>query len=92
MITSWWRCRTEGAIPDLKFHTAGVNCITCMQVLAGAGLTDGAAVDAWSLGCILAELALKRPLFPCNSPSQLLSQVRAYCNCLCCCRTEYMRV
>ena len=46
-----------------------------MQVVAGAGLTDGAAVDAWSLGCILAELALKRPLFPCSSPSQLLAQV-----------------
>ena len=48
-----------------------------MQVVAGAGLTDGAAVDAWSLGCILAELALKRPLFPCNSSSQLLAQVHA---------------
>ena len=51
--------------------------IAGLQVLAGAGLTDGAAVDAWSLGCILAELALKRPLFPCNSPSQLLAQVHA---------------
>lgn len=46
-----------------------------MQVVAGCGLTDGAALDAWSLGCILAELALKRPLFPCNSPSELLAQV-----------------
>ena len=46
-----------------------------VQVVAGAGLTDGSALDAWSLGCILAELALKRPLFPCNSPSELLAQV-----------------
>ena len=46
-----------------------------LQVVAGDGLTDGPAVDAWSLGCILAELALKRPLFPANSASQLLAQV-----------------
>ncbi len=56
--------------------------VTGVQVLAGAGLTDGGAVDAWSLGCILAELALKRPLFPCNSPSQLLAQVHALQLCL----------
>jgi serine/threonine protein kinase len=46
-----------------------------LQVVAGGGLTDGPAVDAWSLGCILAELALNRPLFPANSASQLLTQV-----------------
>ena len=44
-------------------------------MVTGGGLTDGPAVDAWSLGCILAELALKRPLFPANSASQLLAQV-----------------
>ena len=36
----------------------------------------GAAADCWSLGAILAELALCRPLFPCHCPSQLLRQVR----------------
>ena len=38
-------------------------------------MTLGTALDVWSLGCILAELVLKRPLFPCNTPSQLLTQV-----------------
>lgn len=41
-------------------------------VRGGAG---GAPADCWSLGVILAELALRRPLFPCHSPSQLLRQV-----------------
>ena len=49
--------------------------VAFMQVVAGHGVTLGAALDVWSLGCILAELVLKRPLFPCNTPSQLLTQV-----------------
>lgn len=36
----------------------------------------GPAMDAWSLGCVLAELALQRPLFPADSPAQLLLQAR----------------
>ena len=32
-------------------------------------------LDCWSLGAMLAELALHRPLFPCHSPAQLLQQV-----------------
>ena len=36
----------------------------------------GPAMDAWSLGCVLAELALQRPLFPADSPAQLLAQAR----------------
>jgi serine/threonine protein kinase len=42
------------------------------QVALGRG--GGAALDAWSLGCVLAELALQRPLFPAHAPSQLLAQ------------------
>ena len=49
--------------------------VASMQVVAGQGVTLGAALDVWSLGCILAELVLKRPLFPCNAPSQLFTQV-----------------
>lgn len=37
----------------------------------------GTAIDMWSVGCILVELALHRPLFPCHTPSQLLQQVSA---------------
>ena len=32
-------------------------------------------MDIWSLGCILAEFALQRPLFPADSPAALLEQV-----------------
>ncbi len=35
------------------------------EVLVGAGFTR--AVDVWSLGCVLAELVLGRPLFPSHS-------------------------
>lgn len=32
----------------------------------------------WSLGCVLAEVALQRPLFPAHTPSELLRQVRIF--------------
>ncbi|KAK9849802.1 hypothetical protein WJX84_004936 [Apatococcus fuscideae] len=37
----------------------------------------GAPMDLWSLGAILAELILHRPLFPAHTPKQLLQQVAA---------------
>jgi serine/threonine protein kinase len=36
------------------------------------GLPCGNAVDEWSIGVVLAEVALKRPLFPCTSPMDLV--------------------
>ena len=33
------------------------------------------ASDMWSLGCVLAEMALRRPLFPVRSPAELLRHV-----------------
>lgn len=35
----------------------------------------GPPADMWSLGCILAEVALQRPLFPAHTPAGLLRQV-----------------
>ncbi|CAL8471251.1 g10793 [Coccomyxa elongata] len=45
------------------------------EVALGQGSPLGTALDMWSLGCILAELALQQPLFPCHSPAQLIQQM-----------------
>ncbi|KAK9918761.1 hypothetical protein WJX75_006665 [Coccomyxa subellipsoidea] len=45
------------------------------EVALGLGSPLVTALDVWSLGCILAELALQQPLFPCHSPAQLLKQI-----------------
>jgi len=39
------------------------------------GLRYGVPIDSWSLGCILTEICLQCPLFPCRSPKQLLCQI-----------------
>ena len=44
------------------------------QVVGGTGPV-GPPADMWSLGCVLAEAALQRPLFPAHSPAELLQQV-----------------
>ena len=44
---------------------------------AALGLPYGAAIDMWSVGVVLAEMALKRALLPCATPRDLLLQVRA---------------
>jgi len=36
------------------------------------GLPCGCTIDEWSIGVVLAEAALKRPLFPCTSPIDLV--------------------
>eukprot|EP00276_Gloeochaete_wittrockiana_P003784 CAMPEP_0184644548 /NCGR_PEP_ID=MMETSP0308-20130426/1256_1 /TAXON_ID=38269 /ORGANISM="Gloeochaete witrockiana, Strain SAG 46.84" /LENGTH=526 /DNA_ID=CAMNT_0027073147 /DNA_START=326 /DNA_END=1909 /DNA_ORIENTATION=+ len=41
------------------------------------GLPFGAAIDMWSLGCIVVELLLGRPLFKADGRSQLLGQMLA---------------
>lgn len=68
-----WLC-----VEGLQLRVAVLILLFALKVVATNGLTNGPALDAWSLGCILAELALKRPLFPCNSSGQLLAQV---CTC-----------
>ncbi len=42
---------------------------------AAKGQRCSQASDIWSLGCVLAEMALRRPLLPCHSPAELLRQV-----------------
>ncbi|KAA6427815.1 MAG: dual specificity tyrosine-phosphorylation-regulated kinase 2-like [Trebouxia sp. A1-2] len=37
----------------------------------------GAGIDVWSLGCVLAEVALQRPLFPITTISELMHQMTA---------------
>ncbi|CAG9332323.1 unnamed protein product [Blepharisma stoltei] len=43
------------------------------EVILGAGYNT--QIDMWSLGCILAELALGRPLFPAESQHDLLLRI-----------------
>ena len=45
-----------------------------MQALTGGAC--GPAIDMWSLGCVLAEVALQRPLFPATSAAELMQQVQ----------------
>ena len=42
---------------------------------AALGLPHGAGLDLWSVGVVLAEIALKRALLPCAAPRDLLCQV-----------------
>ena len=51
----------------------------------------GRAIDAWSTGCILAECALRRPLFACDSPEELAA-VRGVATASCSLELELDRV
>ena len=44
-----------------------------MQALLGRAC--GTGIDVWSLGCLLAEVALQRPLFPVATAAELVHQV-----------------
>ena len=48
----------------------------CASVQALTGAACGPAIDVWSLGCVLAEVALQRPLFPATSAAELMQQVQ----------------
>lgn len=39
------------------------------------GISYSVAIDMWSFGCIIAELAMGSPLFPCSSEKALLSKI-----------------
>ena len=40
------------------------------------GRSCGTGIDIWSLGCLLAEVALQRPLFPVATTAELIAQAR----------------
>lgn len=44
-----------------------------IQALLGGAC--GTGIDVWSLGCLLAEVALQRPLFPVATTAELVHQV-----------------
>ena len=46
------------------------------EILVGSS-KYGAAVDMWSMGCILAEMVLERPLFSGTSTINQLEKARA---------------
>lgn len=45
------------------------------EVFFGDVCYDGKAVDAWSAGCVLAEILTNTPLFPAHSDIELLCKV-----------------
>lgn len=57
-------------------HPAYLSACLLLWLQAAMGLPYGAAIDLWSVGVVLAEVALKRALLPCATPRDLLHQVR----------------
>ena len=47
-----------------------------VQALLGGAC--GTGIDVWSLGCLLAEVALQRPLFPVATTAELTHQVTSH--------------
>lgn len=47
------------------------------EILAG-WTTYGSAIDMWSVGCILAELFLRKPLFPGSDTMKQLEVISSY--------------
>jgi serine/threonine protein kinase len=55
----------------------------CPELLLSPNLPYSAAVDIWSIGCIIGELIKRKPLFPGKSHAnqvQLILEVRGYSN------------
>mmetsp|Transcript_25784 Transcript_25784/g.43471 ORF Transcript_25784/g.43471 Transcript_25784/m.43471 type:complete len:626 (-) Transcript_25784:341-2218(-) len=53
----------------------------CPELLLSPNLPYGAAIDIWSIGCIIGELIKRKPLFPGKSHAnqvQLILEVRGY--------------
>ena len=57
---------------DMTALLAEVQTLPYRAPEVALGLPCGAAVDEWSVGVVLTEAALKRPLFPCTSPMELV--------------------
>jgi hypothetical protein len=49
----------------------------CMQTLLGCPF--GPPIDLWSIGVVLAEILLRRPLFTKPTPLEVLQQVASLC-------------
>ena len=62
---------------DMNTLLAEVQTLPYRAPEVALGLPCGAAVDEWSIGVVLAEAALKRPLFPCTSPMDLVQAMAA---------------
>jgi serine/threonine protein kinase len=62
---------------DMNTLLAEVQTLPYRAPEIALGLLCGAAVDEWSIGVVLAEAALKRPLFPCTSPMDLVQAMAA---------------
>jgi len=62
---------------DMKTLLAEVQTLPYRAPEVALGLPCGCTIDEWSMGVVLAEAALKRPLFPCTSPIDLVQAMAA---------------
>lgn len=62
---------------DMDTLLAEVQTLPYRAPEVALGLPCGSTVDEWSVGVVLAEAALKRPLFPCTSPIDLVQTMAA---------------
>ena len=53
-------------------------CIIFILIIIGAR-RYGSAVDMWSVGCILAELLIHKPLFPGKTEMELIQRIFTLC-------------
>ncbi|KAL4854275.1 Serine/threonine-protein kinase AFC3 [Chlorella vulgaris] len=66
-----------GCFSLTETDTQSVGCEVQTLPYRAPELPYGAAIDLWSVGVVLAEMALKRALLPCATPRDLLQQMAA---------------
>jgi len=68
---------------DHVLRQTSLNCVTSAFYCAPEGILDkdfySTSVDIWALGCIIAEMIKRTPLFECRDPKQQLKMIVDVC-------------